>query len=87
MAANDTHEVGIGPEVSAKPRLDTAGLDLEALAKAILAREVRPRVGDIRRLAEGVLRKKDRKKVKKARKEGAKGTRKLSKIPAGKSRK
>jgi len=61
------------------PRIDTAGLDLKALAAAILAREVRPRVADVRRLAEAVLKKK-----KKGKKAGGKN-RKLSKIPARKS--
>lgn len=67
--------------------MDTAGLDIETLAAAILAREVRPRVGDIRRLAEAVLRKKQKKKAKKARKDATKGERKLSKIPVRKSKK
>lgn len=69
------------------PRIDTAALDIEALAAAILAREVRPRVGDIRRLAEAVLRKKQKKKAKKALKQAAKGERILSRIPARKGKK
>lgn len=79
-------KAGQGP--AKPPRPNTADFDLETLAAAILAREIRPRVGDIRRLAEAVLRqkqKKQAKKAKKARKAGAKGTRKLSKIPAPKA--
>ena len=73
---------------SLKPvRPDTADLDIEALAKAILAREIKPRVGEIRRLAEALLRKKDRKRAKKARKAESNGDRKLSKIPARKRKK
>ena len=62
-------------------------LDLKALAEGILARTIRPRVGDIRRLAEAVL-KPDKKKKKKAAKKAAKNIgRKLSKIPGQKGRK
>lgn len=73
------------PDKPARP--DTTVLDIEALAKVILAREIKPRVGEIRRLAEAVLRKKDRKKAKKALKAAGKGNRKLSKIPARKPKK
>lgn len=62
-------------------RLDTAALGTKALAKAILAREVRPRVGEIRRLAEAVLKKKSKKK---SGKDSSGAKRKLSKIPAPK---
>ena len=58
-------------------------LGLKALAEGILARTIRPRVTDIRRLAEAVLgpgKKKKKKAVKKAE-------RKLSKIPGQKGRK
>lgn len=81
---------------AAKPapvRIETAALPLDALASAILTREVKPRVGDVRRLAEAVLaaikkkqekKEKRQKKAKKAkkdrRKDGAEP--KLSKIPA-----
>ena len=51
-------------------------LDVKELAEGILSRAIRPRVRDVRRLAEAVLKKKQ-KKAKKA--EGKK--RKLSKIP------
>ena len=62
-------------------------LALKALAEAILARTLRPRVADIRRLAEAVL-KPDKKEKKKAAKKAAKNTaRKLSKIPGQKGRK
>ena len=58
-------------------------LDLKALAEGILARTIRPRVADIRRLAEAAL-KPGKKKNKKAAK---KAERKLSKIPGQKGRK
>jgi len=70
------------PAVKAAPAAEP--LALKALAEGILARTIRrPRVGDIRRLAEAVL-KPDKKKKKKAAK---KAERKLSKIPAQKGRK
>ena len=72
---------------AARPRIDTAALSIEALAAAILARGVRPRVGEVRRLAEEVVRKKQKKAAKKARKEDRKESRKLSKIPAPKGKK
>lgn len=70
------------PAVKAAPAAEP--LALKALAEGILARTIRrPRVGDIRRLAEAVL-KPDKKKKKKAAK---KAERKLSKIPGQKGRK
>lgn len=68
-------------------RMDTASLNIEALATVILAREVKPRVGDVRRLAEAVLRKKKKKKGKKDRQQTDGTERKLSKIPGRKSKK
>lgn len=68
-------------------RVDTAALDVEALAGIILARQIKPRAGEIRRLAEEVLRQKAKKAAKKARKAEGKGERKLSRIPARKGRK
>ena len=58
-------------------------LELKTLAEGILARKIRPRVGDIRRLAEAVL-KPDKTKKKKAAK---KAERTLSTIPGQKGRK
>jgi hypothetical protein len=69
------------PAVTPAPVAES--LDLKALAEGILARTIRPRAGDIRRLAEAVL-KPDKKKKKKAAK---KAERKLSKIPGQKGRK
>ena len=66
------------------PANDEGELALVDLARGIVAREIRPRVADVRRLAEAVLaagRKPDKKKKKKA--EGKK--RKLSKIPGQKA--
>lgn len=87
----DTAEVPTPPPVEggpAKPvRPDTAALDIETLANLVLSREIKPRVGEIRRLAEALLRKKDRKRAKKARKADGKSVRKLSKIPARKTKK
>lgn len=71
-----------GGKPATPARMDTASLGLEDLANVILARQVRPRVADIRRLAEGVLKKK-RKKAKK----DAKAARKLSKIPVRRAKK
>lgn len=68
-------------KVKAAPIADPLGL--KALAEGILARTIRPRVADIRRLAEAVL-KPDKKKKNKAAK---KAERKLSKIPGQKARK
>ena len=67
-----------------KPAPVAEPLALKALAEGILARTIRrPRVGDIRRLAEAVL-KPDKKKKKK---DSKKAERKLSKIPGQKGRK
>lgn len=65
-------------------------LALDALARAVLAREIRPRASSIRRLAEGVL--SLQQDVKKARKKARKASRtpkkkKLAKIPGQKKRK
>ena len=76
------------PPAATEPTAPPPQLELAALAEAILARTIRrPRVADIRRLAEAVLagaRKPDKKKKKKAAK---KAERKLSKIPGQKARK
>ena len=71
---------------------DQDALPLEALAKAVLAREIRPRVASVRRLAEGVLAlqqdvKRARKKARKAKAAATKPPRKskrLAKIPGQK---
>ncbi len=87
-AAGPPDEAASAPAGVEKPvRMDTVALDIEALASVILAREVRPRVGDVRRLAEAVLRRARKKKANKARKGVTKGERKLSKIPARKGKK
>ena len=75
------------PEAATSPKLAPAPaeLDAKALAEGILARTIRPRAADVRRLAEAVLaagRKPDKKKKKK-KAEGKK--RKLSKIPGQKA--
>lgn len=74
------------PAVKATPVAEP--LDLKELAQGILARTIRrPRVADVRRLAEAVL-KPDKKKKKKGAKKAAKDSgRKLSKIPGQKGRK
>jgi hypothetical protein len=65
---------------------DQDALALDALAKAVLAREFLPRTASVRRLAEGVLDlqgelKKARKKAKKVAKAPKKKNKKLAKIP------
>ena len=68
----------------AAPAADTAGLEPKALAEGILARTIRPRAADVRRLAEAVLeagRKPAKKKRKKDDKKADRKKRKLSKIP------
>ena len=64
--------------------LDQDALALKDLARAILARQFRPRVASVRRLAEAVLAK-PAKKAKKAEK-GEKKVRKLARIPQAKRR-
>jgi hypothetical protein len=71
------------PPAPARPPSDTAALDLQALAEGILARTIRPRVADVRRLAEAVLRKRKKSGKADAKKAGGK-KRKLSKIPGRK---
>ena len=71
------------PPAAVQSEPSTEPLGLKALAEGILARTIRPRVTDIRRLAEAVL-KPDKKKKKKSAK---KAERKLSKIPGQKARK
>lgn len=71
-------------EPNAEP-IDQDTLDIKALAAAILAREVRPRVGSVRRLAEAVLAQgsKPAKPAKKKKKSSGK-KRKQAKIPGQK---
>lgn len=66
-------------------------LAIEDLARAVLAREVRPRVGDVRRLAEAVLAraakpKKDRGAQAKGGKKAKAKKGKLAKIPGQKGK-
>jgi hypothetical protein len=73
------------PPALAQP--DRSELDVAALAEAILARRLRPRVSEVRRLAEALLdieRRRDKKKKKK--KSGGK-KRKLSRIAGQKTAK
>ena len=61
-------------------------MPLADLARAVLARELKPGVGQVRRLAEGVLTATSRQKKEKSgakKKKGGK-KRKLAKIPGGK---
>lgn len=77
------------PRVPAAP--DSAALDVTALAEGVLARTIRPRAADVRRLAEAVLAKdQKRAKKKKTKAEGKKAggkKRKLSKIAGQKAAK
>lgn len=71
------------PETTPAP-VDQADLSLKDLARAVLAREIRPRVSSVRRLAEAVLEPKKGKgkgKKKTAKKKGDKVVRKLARIP------
>lgn len=66
------------------PPAPTTAPGLQELAEGILARTIRPRVGDVRRLAEALLeavRRPAKKKKKKAEKKSGGKKRKLSKIP------
>lgn len=65
----------------APKRPDTSDLVIADLASAILSRQFRPRVNEIRRLAEYVQKKEARRLDKLARKDAEKTARKLSKIP------
>lgn len=69
------------------PAVDSASLGLSALAEAILARRIRPRTADVRRLAEAVLASKTRKQKNKTAKKASGKKRKLSKIPGQKKAK
>lgn len=78
---------GTPPPAAVKAAPAAEPLGIKALAEGILARTIRPRTADIRRLAEAAL-KPDKKKKKKAAKKAAKDSgRKLSKIPGQKARK
>lgn len=91
MAARSAKKVaGDEPKASpsAAPAVDTAALSPTELAQAVLARTLRPRAADVRRLAEAVLAGKTKKKKKKAAEKKAGGKkRKLSKIPGQKAAK
>jgi len=67
----------------AAPANDPSELSLADLARKILAREIRPRVADIRRLAEAVLAAEE----KRARKKAGGKKHKLAKIPGQKGKK
>ncbi|MEO6387682.1 MAG: hypothetical protein ABIT16_08665 [Croceibacterium sp.] len=73
------------------PANDPEEIGLAELARAILAREIkRPRVGQVRRLAEAALaaeERRARKKAKPAGKKKADKTRKLARIPGQKTKK
>ena len=68
------------------PANDEGELALVELARGILAREIRPRVADVRRLAEAVLAAEEKRARKKAGGKGKDGKkRKLAKIPGQKA--
>lgn len=67
------------------PANDAGELDLADFARAVIAREIkRPRIADIRRLAEAVLAAEEKRAKKKSKKGGKK---KLAKIPGQKGKK
>lgn len=74
------------PAKAVPPAANDAGeLGLADLARAVLAREIkRPRIAEIRRLAEAVLAAEGKRAKKKAKKDGKK---KLAKIPGQKGKK
>lgn len=73
------------PEPVPPPANDAGELDLADLARAVLTREIkRPRIADVRRLAEAVLAAADKRARKKSKKGGKK---KLAKIPGQKGKK
>lgn len=88
-AANDTAPV--------PPPVDQDALSLTALANGVLARDFRPRVSSVRRLAEAVLAKEEaapkpkKKKKQSSSKKSGKGSggkkRRLAKIPGQKGKK
>lgn len=84
--ANVTPNANVTPTKEAAqtspPRPDTTKMTDRQLAQAVMARTVKPRVGEVRRLAEAVLAKNKNKGGKKAKD----GARKLAKIP-GQSKK
>jgi hypothetical protein len=61
-------------------------MPLDELARAVLARELRPRVAQVRRLAEGVLAARAKPKKRKGDKKKGEKKRKLARIPGGKKR-
>ncbi len=71
------------PPNSPAPPIDQDAMDLKSLARAVLDRSIRPRTASIRRLAEAVLAKGD----KKAKKAGKKKNRPLATIPGQKDKK
>jgi hypothetical protein len=79
-------ELNEGPQEAAPAavRLDTAAMTDRQLAKAVLDKTVRPRVAELRRLAEAVL---SGGKAKKAKKAKSDKDRKLAKIPGQKKKK
>lgn len=75
------------PEAPSAPAVlpDQSEMSPQDLARAILARQIRPRITSVRRLAEALLAKGAKKGKKKARK-SEKKVRKLAKIPGQKGR-
>ena len=79
------------PTPAPEPANDRGELTLADLARGVLAGEIRPRVGEVRRLAEAVIAVEDKRAKKKAKapagkKNGGK-KRKLAKIPGQKAKK
>lgn len=73
-------------EAQARSATDRTDLTLPDLARAILAREFRPRMGEIRRLAEAALAAAERKKKKKKAAGKAVRKKRLAKIPGQKAK-
>ncbi|TIX49609.1 hypothetical protein [Alteraurantiacibacter aquimixticola] len=90
MATSQTKTPAPANDAADAP-IDQDALDLKALAKGVLARDFRPRVSSVRRLAEAVLGEpaapaKAKKSNKKKKASGKKsGKKRLAKIPGQKS--
>ena len=83
MARDSMSTAAVKRSASPAPAADRDELSVTELARGILSKDIRPRVGDVRRLAEAVLAGGKPKKDKKAKAEGkkAKGKKKLARIP------
>ena len=99
MAERERKTTSTRGQAAREPTDDRDGLSVADLARGVLAREIKPRVADVRRLAEAVLapaaggkkakveggKKKDRPRPDK-KKGGGRKVKKLAKIPGQKAK-